>query len=193
MQTHEFSAVGQKHIHLIECDKNEKILFEIRKHPIGLLGIYIFGILSAVALFAASLGLAYMLDGDKAGLGADLGSLRPAVVLVGAVLSLLALGVTAASAYIYKSNVVFVTTEKIAQVLYRTIFDRKVSQLSIGDVQDVTTSQRGLVARFFNYGTLVIETAGEQSNYTFTFTPHPYEASKAIVNAHEENLKLYGN
>ena len=86
-----------------------------------------------------------------------------------------------------------VTSDKIAQVLYRTIFDRKISQLSIGDVQDVTVTQRGVLARMFNYGTIVIETAGEQQNYTFTFVPDPYMCGKAIVGAHEENLKQYGN
>lgn len=193
MEEYKLSSVGQKHLHLIECDANEKIVYEIRKHPIGLVGIYAFGILVSSVIMAASLVLITMAQGDSAGIGADLTSLQPVIALVGGVLALLALAMTTIGAYLYRSNVVYVTTDKIAQVLYRTIFDRKISQLSIGDVQDVTTTQKGLLARAFDYGTLVIETAGEQENYKFTFTPRPYEASRAIVNAHEENLKLYGN
>ncbi|MCA9344118.1 PH domain-containing protein, partial [Candidatus Saccharibacteria bacterium] len=72
-------------------------------------------------------------------------------------------------------------------------FNRKISQLSIGDVQDVTVTQKGVLAHLFNYGTLVIETAGEQQNYLFTYIPDPYKHSKLIVGAHEKNLVQYGN
>lgn len=193
MNVSQLSATGKKYLHLIELDKNEEILYEIRKHPIGLVGIYFFGLFVAVAIFAISMGATYVLENDSLGLGADLDYLKPIVAVIGGLIAIFALVMTAIGAYLYQSNVVYVTSEKIAQVLYRTIFDRKISQLSIGDVQDVTTTQRGIFAQLFNYGTLVIETAGEQSNYTFSLTPNPYEASKSIVNAHEENLKKYGN
>lgn len=97
------------------------------------------------------------------------------------------------AAIFYKSNVVLVTNEKLAQVLYKNLFHRRISKLSIGDVQDVTVIQKGVFAHLFNYGTLIVETAGEQQNYTFAFAPNPYESSKAIVMAHEDNLKRHGN
>ena len=193
MDPKSLSASGRKHLPLIELDANEKILYEIRKHPVGLIGVYFIGLFVTSGLFIGTLLLAFLLGSDKASLGTSLEVLRPVVLLFGGVLSVLALAATAIGAYLYQSNVVYVTTEKIAQVLYRNIFNRKISQLSIGDIQDVTTTQKGVLAQIFNYGTLTIETSGEQANYVFTFTPKPYEASKAIVSAHEENLKLYGN
>lgn len=193
MDPKQLSPMGRKYLPLIERDANETILYEIRKHPIGLVGIYALGMFVAGSLFAGSLALSYVISNDPAGIGGDFGALSPLVLLFGGVLSILALVMTAIGAYLYQSNVVFVTSDKIAQILNKTIFNRKVSQLSIGDVQDVTTTQKGPLAHLFHYGTLVIETAGEQSNYTFHFTPKPHEASRAIVSAHEENLKLYGN
>lgn len=193
MKIKDLSSVGRKHLHLIELDKDEELVYEIRKHPIGLVGIYLLGIFITTIIVGMVLLVVYALDGDRIGIGNDLSSLTPLAVILGMVLSVLSLILTGISAYLYQSNVVFVTTHKIAQVLYRNIFSRKISQLSIGDVQDVTTLQKGVLDRIFNYGTLIIETAGEQSNYTFTFTPSPYEATREIVNAHEENLKKYGN
>ena len=195
MDVKDLSSVGRKHLQYIECDENEKLLYEIRKHPIGLIVTYAMGLTVSAILLAATLAAVYALDGDRAGLGVDLGGMRTFVLLLGGLLSLGALAMTAINAYLYRSNVVYITSEKIAEVTHRTIFDRKISQLSIGDVQDVTTIQNGLFPRAFNYGTLLIETAGEESarSFTFTFTPKPYEASKAIVASHEENLKLYGN
>lgn len=193
MQEYKLSSVGQKHLPLIEKDKDEMIVYEIRKHPFGMVSIYATGIFVALAILAVGLVIMYALRRDEFGLGQDLSSLGAVALLLCGLLSILSLIVAAIAAYLYQSNVVYVTNEKIAQVLYTTLFDRKISQLSIGDVQDVTTRQAGLFARLFNYGTLVIETAGEQSNYMFSFTPRPYEASRVIVNAHEENLKKYGN
>lgn len=193
MDPKDLSSVGRKHLHLIELDENEQIVYEIRKHHFGLVGVYAIGFLVTIALAVAVIGLLYLFDGDQVGIGSDLSFLRPIVGLLGIIFTVASLIMTGVAAYLYESNVVYVTTDKLAQVLYKTIFNRKISQLSIGDIQDVTTNQKGLFAHLFNYGTLVVETAGEQSNYTFTYTPHPYEATRAIVNAHEENLKKYGN
>lgn len=103
------------------------------------------------------------------------------------------LAVMTIQAILYSNNVIFVTSEKIAQILYINLFNKKISQLSIGDVQDVTVTQKGILAHIFNYGTLVIETAGEQQNYNFTYIPEPYKNSKLIVGAHERNLVQFGN
>ncbi len=192
MQKSQLSKQGRRFLGMIEFDQEEQLVAEVRRHPFGLFVIYATGAVIAGVLLAAVVGGAYLV-GDTGDLGVDGGLIRTIMVVVGLVLTLISLAVTMISAMLYNSNVVLVTSEKIAQFLYTTIFDRKISQLSIGDVQDVTVSQKGVFARIFNYGTLVIETAGEQQNYTFIYTPDPYQVSKLIVGAHEENLKKYGN
>lgn len=178
---------------LIEFDENEALICEIRKHPFGLFVVYFIGSFVSLALLVVTVVLATLSTGDPLEAGVELSPAQPIIVLLGGVLMVITIIMTAIAAYLYHSDVVLVTTEKISQFIHRTIFDRKISQLSIGDVQDVTVSQKGLFARMFNFGTLVIETSGEQQNYTFTYTPDPYEKAKNIVGSHEENLKKYGN
>jgi hypothetical protein len=187
------SARGRNLMKMIEFDPEEQLLGEIRKHPFGLFIIFLTGGLVALALMLSLMVLPLLVTEDPIGLGLDIGSIRSILVGVGFLLTILAIVMTAVAAYLYQSNIVIITSEKITQLLYKTIFDRKISQLSIGDVQDVTINQTGVFARIFNYGTLTIETAGEQENYIFTFTPNPYETGKLIVGSHEENLKRYGN
>lgn len=182
------SEHNRKYFNLIEFDENEKLVMEIRKHPFGLFLIEFGGLFVTAILLAATLFGAYTDAIPEEFKGAQMGILAVGIISI----FFVAIGTMLAS-YIYKASVIFITSEKIAQVFYQNILNRKISQLSIGDVQDVTVSQTGLFARIFHYGTLVIETSGEQSNYTFTFVPDPYGSSKAIVNAHEENLKMYGN
>lgn len=177
---------------LIELDADEQVICEIRKHPIGIIAIFITGLFISFAILLAGIfGSIWLEDnGNDIGTGSTYAWV---VMLVAILLTVFCLVVTFISAFIYRSNVVLVTSEKIAQILYRTIFDRKVSQLNIADVQDVTVSQTGVFSRIFNYGTLVIETAGEQQNYTFTFAPEPHECSKVIIAAHEKNVAEFGN
>lgn len=193
MEPAKLSGVGQKLFKLIEFDDKEQLIYEIRKHPWGLFLIYLIGLFISVSLVIVLFGVNLFLNNDPLQTGVQSATLQAPLILIGCLLVVLALVVTFIGAYIYQSNVVIVTSDKLSQVIYRTIFDRKISQLSIGDVQDVTVSQVGILARIFDYGTLVVETAGEQQNYTFTYVPNPYEASKAIVRAHEDNLKMYGN
>lgn len=195
METPTLSPLGNKFRSMIEFDENEQLLKEVRKDPFGLFMIYFFGtVITALFFGFLVLGAASF---DFTGITADTSlsadSFRSIVILLGFVLSIGSLVATAIGAFLYRNNVVLVTSEKIAQMLYITLFNRKISQLSIADVQDVTVTQKGILAHIFNYGTLVIETAGEQSNYTFTFTPEPYETAKILVGSHERDVALHGN
>lgn len=186
------SNIGKKYFRLIEFDDEERLVLEIRKHFFGLFiivftGVFIIAVTLAVSI-AVSMGVR---DGALQGTNAN--NYSSLVVLVGFLLTIFEAVAMLIGAYLYRSNVVFITNQKIAQVLYLTIFNRKISQLNIGDVQDVTVTQRGLFAHIFNYGTLVIETAGEQQNYTFTYVPDPYQAAKTIIGLHEKNIAKYGN
>lgn len=183
---------GKKFFKFIEFDANEQLVTEIRKHPFGLFLVLLVGGFVTLTILGVAV-LTGLVDLNSAVGQGDPNALKGVIVLLCLLLAVGAVIGTAIAVFLYVNNVIFVTSEKIAQVLYISLFNRKISQLSIGDVQDVTVTQKGIFAHIFNYGTLVVETAGEQQNYTFTFVPDPYQNSKLIVGAHETNLKAYGN
>lgn len=193
MRPEQLSTSGQKFFKMIEFDNDEKLLGEIKKHPFGFFVIVITGGLITLALLVALVVMPFAIKSDPIGTGIDVASIRAILMLVGLLLISLTIVMTIIAAYLYVGNIIIITNEKITQHLYLTIFNRKISQLSVGNVEDVTVTQVGIFARVFNYGTLVIETAGEQQNYTFTYTPHPYESAKLIVGAHEQSIKNFGN
>lgn len=186
------SVEGRKYFKFIEFDENEELITEIRKHFFGLFIILATSALLILAMLAVGIFSTYIDFGTTIGLQ-EANSLRPILALLSVLLIIGAVVMTFIAVFLYTSNVIFVTSEKIAQVLYISLFNRKISQLSIGDVQDVTVTQNGVMAHLFNYGTLVIETAGEQENYKFSYVPEPYQVSKLIVGAHERNLVQHGN
>lgn len=189
----QLSPEGRQFFKFIEFDAEEDLITEIRKHPMGLVIILATGAFVILMVLLAGVVAGSFDYSSVFGIDVVNNNYQLVFVLLGILLTIGAAVVTFIAAFLYRSNVIFVTSEKIAQVVYLSLFNRKISQLSIGDVQDVTVTQKGVLAHFFNYGTLVIETAGEQENYQFSYVPDPYQVSKAIVSAHEENLKLHGN
>ncbi|MBA2279095.1 PH domain-containing protein [Candidatus Saccharibacteria bacterium] len=185
------SSEGRKYFNLIEFDENEDLVTEIRKDPFGLFLILFTGIFVGLTIMIITV-LLSAADLDGLGFG-NLSSFRGILLFISLLLILGVAIMTFIGAFLYRSNVIYVTTEKLAQVVYISLFNRKISQLSIGDIQDVTVTQKGIFAHLFKYGTLVVETAGEQQNYTFSFVPDPYQVSTLIVGAHERNLALHGN
>jgi uncharacterized membrane protein YdbT with pleckstrin-like domain len=189
----QLSSEGKKYFHFIEFDADEKLVTEIRKHPFGLFLIFLTGgfvTLAIIGLMVVIVGadLSGFVESDN-----SQSTIKGVISFLSLLLIIGSVIMTLIAAFLYKSNVIFVTSEKIAQVLYTSLFNRKISQLSIGDVQDVTVTQKGIFATIFKYGTLIIETAGEQQNYTFSYVPDPYQTSKVIVGSHERNLKEFGN
>jgi uncharacterized membrane protein YdbT with pleckstrin-like domain len=162
-------------------DSNEIKHCEITKHPIGIFIVYVQGIVG----FIFALGLTYFLlptvieDTDTAFLYAN---------LFASIAIVFAIGIVLISTMVYRRNRLIVTDRNITQILQYGIFNRKVSQLNMVNVEDVTSKQRGLLSSLFGFGELIIETAGEQSNFHFTFCPNPGYYAKVILNAREELL-----
>lgn len=77
-----------------------------------------------------------------------------------------------------------VTDEAVFQVLQPSVFNSKISQLSLAHVNDVSV-RRDFFGTLLGYGTVTIETPGEQANYHFRAAERPDVAAKEIVEAHE--------
>ena len=195
MDQKDLTPAGQRIMSMIEFDKEEHVIREIHKHPIGLFFIYVGGTFVTMMLVAIAIVTAALLNSGQLPQSAGFsngaaGALIMTLCIFLAVLSVIA---TVIAAYLFRSNVILVTSDKLAQMLNPSLFNRKISQLNIRDIQDVTVSQRGLLPHLFHYGTLVVETAGEQQNYTFSLIPEPYIAAKTIIGAHEKNIEKFGN
>jgi len=187
------SPIGQRLFRFVEFDDNEELVAEIRKHPIGLFFIWSTGIfITAVIVIATSL-LALNLNNFGVGMVDESGTVKAIILALGFLLAALSIIMTLVTAIIYRSSVVFVTNEKIAEVMYVSIFNRHIMQLGIGNVEDATVTQKGILPRLFDYGSMVIETAGEIANPAFTYVPRPNEYSQVITRAHEQYVEKFGN
>jgi hypothetical protein len=174
---------------LFEQDPDEVLIGQVNKHPIGL--IFIYG--GALTMFFLVMVVVYFIFRVAPDSGFDLDPFSIWIKLLFGIISFFILLGGYVAGWVYQRSALVLTSEKLVQLTQRTLFDRKISQLAIGDIQDVTVDQKGILSRIFKYGSVNIETSGEQYNYSFDYAPHPHNISKEVVSAHERNVQLYGN
>ena len=158
----------------------EQTICEIKRHPIGILGIYTMVGFLLVMLALIIFAIAPSVFGDTN---------KNQVMSIGAVVLLLA--AVAGAAFAFISNIVYwgnrwiVTSDSITQVQQTSLFNKQSSQLSLANLEDVTVEQNGLLTHMFNYGVIKAETAGERSKFTFAYCPNPNLYAQQILNARE--------
>ena len=77
-------------------------------------------------------------------------------------------------------NVHIVTNERIVDVDWRSIIYHKTSATRMTKVQDVSWIRSGVLAGFFDYGTINVQTAAEEENFIFENVPYPELISQKL-------------
>jgi uncharacterized membrane protein YdbT with pleckstrin-like domain len=138
---------------------DENVVTIIHKSIIGLVYIYIEAFAAVVALLA----LAVLAFPD---LFSSLSANSNALLMAAVVFSI-------------------VTDQNLIQILQGGLFSRKISRLSVSNVEDVTADQHGFLQTIFGYGTLTVETAGEMKNFIFPYCPNPNKYADQILDARQ--------
>ncbi|MGI9027734.1 MAG: PH domain-containing protein [Candidatus Saccharimonadales bacterium] len=171
-----------------QINTDEIKIADVRRHPIGLYFIYI----QTIAALGLSLGLVGLLLPEfLKGLNVSDASAQAIGLLFGLVVLSLGVIFVILATRIYLANQLIITNDNVTQVAQVGLFHRKVSELSMENVEDVTAHQKGLFQTLFNYGRLHVETAGEQDNYNFHYCPNPNAYAKAIQDARLTFLKTH--
>lgn len=89
----------------------------------------------------------------------------------------------------YYLDVTIVTRENLINIKQNELFSRSVAEQSLLRVQDVTAKQKGFFQSNFNCGTVIVETAGSQPNFTMPDIPDPLVVANTIMRMHEELLQ----
>lgn len=158
---------------------NEREIVRLKKHPFGIVQLYIgMAFVYVVGIVLVAIGL------NSPGL--DISTAQKSLawiilIIVGVFLVLFLL----AARYIYWGSEICVTESAVSQIVQLGLFNRKVSRLDMEKVEDVTASQRGVLQTMLNYGTITVETAGEQDNFVFPYCPNPNKMAQDIHNARQ--------
>jgi hypothetical protein len=162
----------------------EQVICEIKRHPIGIIGVYgMVGfvlIVMTVLIFGVAPSIFSSVDRNT------ILSIGAVVLLVTAILGL---GFAFISNIVYWGNRWVVTSDSITQVQQTSLFNKQSSQLSLENLEDVTSEQNGILTHMFNYGVIKAETAGERSKFMFRYCPNPNFYAQQILAARERFMQ----
>lgn len=91
-------------------------------------------------------------------------------------------------------NVYIITDERIIDVDFSSVIHKNVSSAKLDNIEDITTTTRGLLASIINYGNIKIQTAAEKQEFEFSAVPQPSKVT-ALLNElliEEEREKVEG-
>ena len=77
-------------------------------------------------------------------------------------------------------NIFIVSNERIIDIDFVHLLYKKFSETRLDRVQDIKYTMSGLAATIFNYGNVVIQTAGEVPNFVFESVPYPEKVVDVI-------------
>ena len=172
-----------KDAHEDMLEPGESVLTVVHRSLVGLAGIYLVAIVAVAAI--TGLIIAVSPGTFKTASPSISTSLSAVIVVAAALLGLILFTAT----YIYRQSKLLVTDKSLVQVLQKTLFIRKVSRLSMSNVEDVNEEQRGILANIFDYGTLTVQTAGTEDNFIFAMCPDPTGLADRIIEARQAYAK----
>lgn len=163
-------------------DEDEREITVVYRHPFGIIvQLLIFGLGLTLAIGTVGYFLPSVISRDS--------STYRLIVLIVLLVAGAAILLMFGAIILYRQSRLLVTNKNLTQIIQRGIFFRITSQLSLANVEDVTAHQKGFFATFLNFGTLTVETAGEQENFIFKYCPDVQRIAKAILEAREQYIE----
>jgi len=75
-----------------------------------------------------------------------------------------------------------ITNMRIIWIEQISFLDREVSECSLKDVQEVNSKTKWLFSNIFDFWDLIIQTAGNISNFHMHMAPDPLHAAREVLN-----------
>lgn len=176
---------------MIELEKNEHIIIEVRRHwLVFVTEISVVIILAIVPLFAVP-----FFKDIETGSEPIIGAQSLFLFFYAAWLLIMWLvGIILWTNYFL--DVWVITSKKIMDIDQGGLFKRKESFLYLDKIQDVTIRTSGLLPTLLNYGNIVVQTAGFGGEFLITGIPNPkflYQKINEAIKINREELEIDKN
>ena len=166
----------------LNLSEGEYVLSAVHRHPIGLV------VPLAVGTVLISIVLAVFFNYDLlVGTFALRGVLSEVATIAAPVwifVILIALGMFV-SYYVYVKNKFFLTNESVIQEIQTSLFSRQEQTVSLGNIEDASFTQRGMLQQILNYGDIRLSTEGDETTYRFSYVANPKDHIARLNNAVE--------
>ena len=167
----------------LNLSEEEYILAEVYRHPIGFMVPLIGGIVLICLILTGIFsyptiisGLGIQDDAPNAGI----------IALIGIILCAIVAGFTYMSVWIYRANRFFLTNESVIQEIQMSLFSRREQTVSLGNIEDASFIQSGIMQSMFDYGSIRLSTEGDETTYRMSYVSSPRKQVARLTNAVED-------
>lgn len=166
----------------LNLSENEYIISALKRHPIGLIIPLMLGVfLITIALIILS---NYTSIVDALSITGPLSEVSSIAVPILLFCAIIALGMFV-SYYVYTNNRFYLTNESVIQEIQLSLFSQHEQTISLGNIEDASYFQEGILQQLVNYGTIRLSTQGDENTYKFTYAPNPKQHIATLNNAVE--------
>lgn len=178
---HEESRRKYPHLNLSD---GEYIISAIKRHPIGIVSIWLVVAAALLIVFVAFPALI----ANQGLLGTSLQLSSTAIASAGLVLLLLAVlfilgGIIAT--VVYNGNRFYLTNESVMQHVQTSLFSKSEQTISLANIEDASYRQHGIIQTLLGYGSLRLSTEGDETTYRFNFVAQPQKQITLLNDAIE--------
>ena len=171
----------------LDLNVGDYVVSSVRRHPIGLVLPFISGIILISAAFFLLFNYDLIAKSFQlTGSAADSSTIILPVIIF---IILVMIGEYIAY-YIYSSNTFFLTNDSIIQEIQTGLFSKSEHIVSLGNIEDASYSQDGIIQHLLNYGSIRLSTVGDETTYRFLYVANP-KAQITMLNNAVDNFKNY--
>lgn len=87
-------------------------------------------------------------------------------------------------------NVFFITNQRVVDIDFNNMLNKHFAEAELSAVQDVSSSVKGLLGTFFNYGDVLIQTAAEINQINFEKVANPEKVIKLLKELRLEDNQI---
>ena len=91
-----------------------------------------------------------------------------------------ALIIGAISLVVHTGNKLFITNQRVIQIVVDSIVSTSRNTIDLASVEDVSFHQKGILQTMFGFGTLRLATVGDETTYTFKYSDISSEDLEAV-------------
>lgn len=161
-------------VHFETQEDTEHVVLFLRQHPIVLFPQIMVGIIMLIAptiLFPLAVSF----------IGSLPVSLPAGYPIIGTIFWYVAtVGFFLATFIHWFFNIYIVTNQRIVDIDFINLLYKEFSEAELDKIQDLTFVSQGIFATIFNYGSVLVQTAGEMPNIEFFAVPQPDRVVKTI-------------
>lgn len=165
-------------------DENEPILIFLHRHVISfIIPVVIFIILALLPAF-----FKLVISKDPFAIAISLDA-RLLITVFVSMYYLMLVGYIFGEWISYYYDILIVTKSTVIDIKQNNLFNREITHLHLRQVEDISSEIKGFMPTLFNYGDIIIQSAGAQEHTLIKAIPNPQKVAAMVLQLHKDFIE----